>query len=125
MIIRQIVYFICLLAFLLSFDSTAAEPAKPKVVRKKIVVQTEKKTPTGKTAAVRPTESRPAVRNRSARTSQKTQEPVSKPETAPVQKPQATDKTLVAKKTDTVERPKPTSGRSNGKKPAINSNCFI
>ena len=107
-IIRKVAWLICLCTFVLSCDQASKPPAKPKVVRKKIVAQKDKPVTKRKVKKTEPASAQPA-----ARQPQKPKAPEPQvPEKAP-QKPKVESPMQIAKKEEPAASKKPTA------KPAI------
>ena len=104
-IIRKVAWLICLCTFVLSCDQASKPPAKPKVVRKKIIAQKDKPVTSRKVKKVEPASAKPAA-----------QQP-QKPE-AP-QTPEAESPMQIAKK----DQPPPSKKPST--KPAISPKSDI
>ena len=115
-IVRKLAWLICLCAFVLSCDQGSETPAKPKVVRNKIIVKKDKPATTRKMQKADPSKTKST-----AKQPQESQEPYSKqPEKAP-QKPETASPELIADK-DKSQPAKKQSAQPDKKssaKPAI------
>ncbi len=92
-IIRKVAWLICLCTFVLSCDQASKPPAKPKVVRKKIIAQKDKPATTRKVKKAEPARAKPA-----ARQPQKPEAPQPRPPGKTPQKPKAERPMRIAKK---------------------------
>jgi type IV pilus assembly protein PilP len=92
-IIRKVAWLICLCSFVLSCDQASKPPAKPKVVRKKIIAQKGKPATTRKVKKAEPARAKPA-----ARQPQKPEAPQPQPPGKTPQKPKAERPMRIAKK---------------------------
>jgi len=100
--IRKIAWLICLCAFALSCDQASAPPAKPKVVRKKIIAQKDKPATTRKVKKAVPSKAMPAAQQPQTPQAPEPQQP----EKAP-QKPKAASPVLIADKDKSKPAAKP------------------
>ena len=113
-IIRNLVWIFCLLAFVWSCDQASKPAPKPKVIRKKIIAKRDK-SPTSRPAA--PTsapEPAPVVNPPPVNA-----KPIGQPPQEPPAKPKAKSPELIAKKDETVTAAKPKA------KPAISPKSDI
>ena len=121
-IVRKLAWLICLCAFVLSCDQASEPPAKPKVVRKKIIVKKDKPATARKVKKATPSKAKPA-----AQQPQKQQVPESKqPDKAP-QKPEAASPVLIADKDKSKPTKKPATqtDKKSSAKPAISPKSDI
>jgi type IV pilus assembly protein PilP len=109
--IRKLAWLICLFTFALSCDQASAPPAKPKVVRKKIIAQKDNPATTRKVTKAAPSKAKPAAQQPEAPKPQQ-------PEKAP-QKPKAASPVLIADKDKSEPAAKPAA------KPAISPKSDI
>ncbi len=112
--IRKLAWLICLCAFALSCDQASAPPAKPKVVRKKIIAQKDKPATTRKVKKAVPSKAKPAAQQPQTPEAPEPQQP----EKAP-QKPKAASPVLIADKDKSKPAAKPSA------KPAISPKSDI
>ncbi len=99
-IIRKVAWLICLCTFVLSCDQASKPPAKPKVVRKKIIVQKDKPATTRKVKKAEPARAKPA-----AQQPQKPEAPQPQPPGKAPQKPKAESPMRIAKKDKPSAKP--------------------
>ncbi len=99
-IIRKVAWLICLCTFVLSCDQASKPPAKPKVVRKKIIAQKDKPATTRKVKKAEPARAKPA-----AQQPQKPEAPQPQPPGKAPQKPKAESPMRIAKKDKPSAKP--------------------
>ena len=99
-IIRKVAWLICLCTFVLSCDQTSKPPAKPKVVRKKIIAQKNKPATTRKVKKAGPVSAKPA-----AQQPQKPEAPQPRTPGKAPQKPKAESPMRIAKKNEPSAKP--------------------
>ena len=121
-IVRKLAWLICLCAFVLSCDQGSKPPAKPKVVRKKIIVKKDTQTTVRNQKQATPSKAKPP-----AQQPQKPQVPEPKPPEQAPQKPQADSPVLVADKDKSKPAKKPSAqpGKESAAKPAISPKSDI
>jgi len=112
--IHKLAWLICLCTFALSCDQASEPPAKPKVIRKKIIAQKDKPATTRKVKKAEPSKAKPAVQQ-----PQKPEAPQPQQKEKASQKPKAASPTLIA------DKDKPTLAQKPAAKPAISPKSDI
>jgi type IV pilus assembly protein PilP len=120
-IVRKLAWLICLCAFVLSCDQASEPPAKPKVVRKKIIVKKDKQATTRKAEKANPSKAKPA-----AQQPQKQQVSESKQPDKAQQKPEASPVLIADKdKSKPAKKPAAQPAKKSSAKPAISPKSDI
>jgi type IV pilus assembly protein PilP len=113
-IIRKVAWLICLCTFVISCDQASQPPAKPKVIRKKIIAQRDKTATKRKAKKAEPARTKPA-----AKPPQKPEAPQPQPSEKAPPKPKTEGPIQIAEKDERAPSEKPSA------KPAISPKSDI
>ena len=125
MIMRYLISTICIVLLLWGCDNTAAVPAKPKVVRKKIVTPKDNTAQVRKNTTVRAAKAKPAANQQTQTVVAEVDKSPAEAKDQPAVKPDTDSRQLIAQKAKTGPAPNDQPAPVKQNKPAISPKSEI